>query len=88
MQIGYWLGEQHWGQGIVTEAISFFSDWAFEHFQHVVRLEAEVYEGNDASARALQKAGYVFEGKQKNAVEKMGVMMGVLIYCRFRDGYC
>ena len=87
MQIGYWLGEQHLGQGIVTEAISSFSDWAFENFKHVVRLEAEIYEGNDASAWALEKAGYSFEAKNRNAIEKMGVVMSVLCYCKFRPGY-
>ena len=87
MQIGYWLGEEHWCQGIATEAISAFSEWTFEQFKHVLRLEAEVYEGNDSSVRALEKAGYSFEAKNKNAIEKMGVVMSVLIYCKFRHGY-
>lgn len=87
MEIGYWLGEDHWNQGIVSEAISVFSEWTFEQFKHVLRLEAEVFEGNDASARALEKAGYTFEAKKKNAIEKMGAVMSVLVYCKFRHGY-
>ena len=87
MQIGYWLGEDHWHQGIALEAISMFTEWTFERFEHVLRLEAEVFEGNNASARALEKAGYTFEAEKKNAIEKMGAVMSVLVYRKFRLGY-
>ena len=87
MQIGYWLGEEYWGQGIAKEAISVFSDWTFEQFKHVLRLEAEVYEGNNSSARVLEKAGFTFEAKNRNAIEKMGIVMSVLVYCKFRHGF-
>lgn len=87
MQIGYWLGEKHWRQGIAKEAISAFSEWTFEQFKYVLRLEAEVYEGNVSSIRVLEKAGYTFEARNKNAIEKMGVVMNLLVYCKFRHGY-
>lgn len=53
----------------------------------VLRLEAEVFERNDASARALKKAGYTFEAKKKNAIENMVADVSVLVYCKFRHGY-
>ena len=28
-EIGYWLGEPHWGQGIATAALQAMTDWAF-----------------------------------------------------------
>ena len=87
IQIGYWLGEEYWGRGIATEALSAFSEWTFEHFKHVIRLEAEVYEGNDSSTRVLEKAGYAFEARHRKAVEKKGQIMDLSLYCRFRDGY-
>ena len=89
MQIGYWLGEQHWGQGIITEAIKCFSEWTFEQdqFAHVVRLEVEVFEGNDASMKVSERAGFIFEGQSRNAIEKNGVVMGLLRYVRFREGW-
>ena len=68
-------------------AISVFSEWTFERFKHVLRLEAEVYEGNESSARVLERAGYKFEANNRNAIEKMGVVMSVLVYCKFRHGY-
>lgn len=87
MQIGYWLGEPHWGQGIATDAVRGFSDWAFEHFAHLVRLEAEVFEGNDGSVRVLEKAGFAFEGRQRMAIEKMGDVRDLLVFVRFREGW-
>ncbi|KAJ5650468.1 acetyltransferase [Penicillium longicatenatum] len=85
MEIGYWLGEEFWGQGIVTGVVAAFTKWTFETFDHILRIQAEVFEGNEPSGRVLQKAGYAFEGRRRRAVEKAGVVKDVLIYCRFRD---
>ncbi|KAI0538621.1 acyl-CoA N-acyltransferase [Xylaria digitata] len=85
MELGYWLGEDHWHQGITTEAVSVFAKWAFENFDKLLRLEAEVFDGNAASARVLEKAGFEFEARQRKAVEKSGTVMDTLTYCMFRQ---
>lgn len=87
MEIGYWLGQDHWKRGIATEAVAAFSKWTFDNFGHVLRLEAEVLEGNKGSVRVLEKAGYVFEARKRMAIEKGGVVMDAEMYCLFRDGY-
>ncbi|OJD19566.1 hypothetical protein AJ78_00423 [Emergomyces pasteurianus Ep9510] len=84
MEVGYWIGEDHWNQGIGTEAVSAFSEWIFEKFQHILRLEAQVFEGNEASGRVLEKAGFVLECRRRKAVEKDGVVLDMLIYCKLR----
>ncbi|KAL4895379.1 acyl-CoA N-acyltransferase [Aspergillus ambiguus] len=84
MAIGYWLGEAHWGRGIATEAVAALSQWAFKTFDHVIRLEAIVYEGNGASARVLEKAGYHCESRNRCAVEKNGVVLDTMTYCMLR----
>ena len=84
MEIGYWLCEDHWHRGIATEAVTAFSDWAFDRFDHLLRLEAEVFEGNVASGRVLEKAGFVFEARKRKAIEKLGTVMDALMYCKFR----
>ncbi|EQL34809.1 hypothetical protein BDFG_03500 [Blastomyces dermatitidis ATCC 26199] len=84
MEIGYWIGEDHWNQGIGTEAVSIFSDWLFEKFEHILRLEAHVFEGNEASGRVLEKAGFVLEGRRRKAIEKRGVVLDLLIYCKLK----
>ncbi|KAF7591701.1 hypothetical protein BBP40_001214 [Aspergillus hancockii] len=84
MEIGYWLGQDHWGKGIATQALSALTRWAFENFGHILRLEAEIYEGNEASQRVLVKAGYELEGRRRKAAEKNGVVLDVLMFATFR----
>lgn len=84
MEVGYWLGEDSWSQGIATEVVSGFSDWAFDAFSHVLRLEAEVFEGNVRSSQLLEKTGFEFEGRRRKAVEKAGVVMDALMYVKLR----
>jgi RimJ/RimL family protein N-acetyltransferase len=85
MEIGYWIREEQWGQGIATEALLAFSAWTFETFKHLLRLEAEVFAGNMASGRVLEKAGFEYEARRKWAIEKAGVVMDLMIYCKFRS---
>ncbi|KAB8258489.1 hypothetical protein BDV32DRAFT_139566 [Aspergillus pseudonomiae] len=84
MEIGYWVGQDHWGKGIATEALSAMTAWAFKSFPHVLRLEAEVYDGNEASQKVLAKAGYQLEGRRRKVVEKKGIVMDTLNFCTFR----
>lgn len=85
MEIGYWVGETHWGRGVATEAVKLFSAWAFANFAHLIRLEAEVIEGNDGSKKVLERAGYVFEGRRRLAVEKNGVLLDTYNYSLLRE---
>jgi ribosomal-protein-alanine N-acetyltransferase len=80
-EVGYWLGEQYWGRGIVSEALQAVSDYAFRTFD-VVRLYAGVFGWNPASARVLEKAGFSFEARLKNAITKDGRMTDELIYAK------
>jgi RimJ/RimL family protein N-acetyltransferase len=86
MEIGYWISEDYWYRGIATEVVSAFSNWAFDNFERLVRLEAEVFEGNLASCRVLEKSGFEFEGTQRAAVEKLGNIMDTLTYTKIRQG--
>lgn len=82
-EIGYWLGKKHWGNGIVTEALSALSDHVFATTD-IVRLYAGVFAWNPASARVLEKAGYVFEGRKKSAVFKDGQLIDELLYAKVK----
>ena len=83
-EIGYWLGESHWGQGIATAAVRAVTKFAFEQFD-LVRIDASVFEWNPASCRVLEKAGYVQEARLRKAVYKDGETIDRLIYARLRD---
>lgn len=82
-EIGYWLGEEFWGRGIVTEAVREVTDYAFATFD-LCRVYAGVFEWNPASMRVLEKAGYEFEGRMRKSVTKDGQTIDELIYAIIR----
>ena len=85
MEIGYWLGREHWGRGLATEAVRAFGRWAFAAYPELRRLEAGVFAGNDASARVLAKAGYVLEGRRRDACWKNGAFLDIAMYSLLRE---
>jgi RimJ/RimL family protein N-acetyltransferase len=78
-ELGYWLGEEYWGRGVVSEAVRCFSEWVFDNFD-LCRIYAGVFEWNSASARVLEKAGFEFEARLKKAVTKQGRTGDELLY--------
>lgn len=82
-EIGYWLGRAHWNRGIATEAVRAVVEYAFETFD-LARLEARIYEGNPASARVLEKAGFTREARLRRAITKDGETFDALLYAFVR----
>jgi RimJ/RimL family protein N-acetyltransferase len=78
-EIGYWLGEEFWGRGIMTEAVKAVTDWAFENFE-ICRIYAGVLEWNPGSMKVLEKAGYRFEARLRMAATKEDTTMDDFIY--------
>lgn len=60
-EIGYWLGEPHWGQGYATEAAQRVVDHAFQDLG-LDRLHAHCMAGNARSRRVLEKCGFQYTG--------------------------
>ena len=79
--VGYWLGEEFWRRGIMTEAVTAVTDFWFDNFP-LRRISAEVFANNTASARVLEKAGFILEGRLKNHVVKEGEVLDSLLYAR------
>ena len=59
--LGYCFGEAAWGHGYATEAARALLHWAFETLD-LNRVQAETDTRNLASARVLEKLGFVREG--------------------------
>ena len=59
--LGYCLGEAAWGQGYATEAAYAVLQWAYDTLD-LNRVQAEADTRNAASARVLEKLGFVREG--------------------------
>ncbi len=85
-KIGYWLGEQFWGKGIMTEALALFTTYVFDRFD-IEKIYAGVFSRNLASAKVLQKAGYQQEAVFKKALFKNGLYDDELIFAKWRSPY-
>ncbi len=74
VELGYWIAEPFWGQGIASEAVRLMSLYIFENFA-INRIVAEVFEYNKASMRVLEKNGYHLE-----TVSRKGILKNDLLY--------
>ncbi len=83
-EIGYWLGEPFWGQGIATRALKALTGYGFAKFD-LERIYAGVFDWNPASARVLEKAGYTFEGRLRKSIIKDGKIIDQLMYAILRE---
>ena len=59
--LGYCLSEAAWGHGYATEAARSVLEWAFDALD-LNRVQAETDTRNAASARVLEKLGFLREG--------------------------
>ena len=59
--LGYCFSDSVWGQGYATEAAGALLEWAFTTLD-LNRVQAEADTRNAASARVLEKLGFVHEG--------------------------
>lgn len=78
-EMGYWLAEPYWGQGIITEAIKQMVDYGFSNWD-ITRIFARPFGYNIGSQRALEKAGFVLEAKLEKTFYKNGKYQDELIY--------
>jgi RimJ/RimL family protein N-acetyltransferase len=71
--LGYCLAEAAWGQGYATEAAGAVLTWAFATLD-LNRVQAETDTRNVASARVLEKLGFVHEGTLREDCVVNGVV--------------
>jgi len=78
-EIGYWLGEEFWGQGITTEVLIAVTKYAIKRHK-LTRVYALPFEWNPASCRVLEKTGYVLECRMRRSAIKDGKIIDQLLY--------
>ena len=78
-EMGYWLAEPYWGQGIITSAINEMVEYGFKNFP-ISRIFARPYGTNMGSQRVLEKAGFVLEATIPRCALKNGKELDLLIY--------
>ncbi|MDR1735831.1 MAG: GNAT family N-acetyltransferase [Oscillospiraceae bacterium] len=58
-EIGYWIAEPYWGQGLIPEAARTIIHYAFETLG-ISTLWCGYFDGNEKSKRAAEKCGFRF----------------------------
>ena len=76
-ELGYWLGEPHWGKGIMTEAVKALLETAFATGLYPV-VRARALRTNAQSINVLEKAG--FRNVGKGMMERPGHARGEPIF--------
>lgn len=82
-EIGYWLGEEYWGKGIMTEAAKRVTRFGFKNLR-LKRIYAGVFPRNRASMRVLEKAGYEREGILRKQARKKARFINEVLYAIVR----
>ncbi len=80
-EIGYWLGEKHWGKGIATDAVNNITSDVFSN-TNIIRLFAPVFDPNKNSINVLKKCGYIEEGILKKSIFKNGKYYDEHLYAK------
>ena len=78
-ELGYWLAEPFWGQGIITRAIPQIVDFGFKTYD-INRIFARPFGTNAASKRVLEKSGFILEAQFPKTLIKNGELLDELIY--------
>ena len=78
-ELGYYIAEEHWGRGIMTEAVRQICQYVFEK-SDIIRIYAEPFAYNVASCRVLEKAGFRYEGTLRNNAVKNGKIIDMKMY--------
>ena len=82
-ELGYWLGEELWGRGIITAAIGLVTNYAVSK-RGLIRVFAIPFTTNTASCRALEKVGYEREGLMRKSAIKDGRIRDQYLYAKVR----
>lgn len=78
-ELGYWLLPQHWGKGIISEAMKELTAYLFEtHGVH--RIEALIETENERSIKAAQRCGFQHEGTLRDYEKKEDRFISLYVY--------
>ncbi len=78
-ELGYYIGADYWGKGIMTEAVKQLCGYIFENTD-IIRIFAEPFAYNKGSCRVLEKAGFEFEGVMRSNAVKNGRVIDMRLY--------
>ena len=78
-ELGYYISEEYWGKGIMTQAVRQICEYIFGNTD-IIRIFAEPFSYNTASCRVLEKAGFKLEGILRSNAYKNGKILDMKMY--------
>lgn len=78
-ELGYYIAEEYWGKGIMTEAVKQICEYIFAK-SDIIRIYAEPFAYNIASCRVLEKVGFQYEGTLRSNAVKNGRVIDMEMY--------
>ena len=78
-ELGYWIGEPHWGKGYMSEALRAIIKYGFEE-KKLHKIYAIHFLDNPASGKVMMKNGMVKEGEMKEHVKNRDGYKDVALY--------
>ena len=82
-EMGYYISEEYWGNGIMTDVVLQTCDYVFSN-SDIIRIYAEPFAHNAASCRVLEKAGFQFEGVLRSNAVKNGRIIDMKMYSKIK----
>ena len=83
-ELGYYIAEEYWGKGIMTEAVKQICEYVFAN-SDIIRIYAEPFAYNIASCRALEKVGFQYEGTLRSNAVKNGKVIDMKMYSLLKE---
>ncbi len=83
-EFGYWLSHEYRGRGLMSAVIQAFAKHCFTRLG-IHRLQATIFAFNEASGKALTKAGFVREGYLRHYYKKNGEYIDAISFSLLCD---
>lgn len=85
ISFGYWLGEDYWGRGIMSEAVKLYTNYVFKNFKNISRIQSETFPWNKASQKVLKRNGFKLEGISRKSYLKDGKIIDDYKFAKLRN---
>ena len=83
--VHYALAEEHWNQGLMTEAVRAVLVWGFQNHPALKLISTDAMTVNKASIRVMEKCGMTAEEHKQAKWEKFEHPVDLAVYSISRD---
>lgn len=83
-EVGLWLLQEFWGQGILKEVMPKIFEYGFETL-NLHRIEGQVLSDNHKCRRALEKVNFTYEGTMRECEVKNGQLVSIAVYSILKE---